>query len=151
MRYVSPFLKLITVKNVGKHSLFDFHMGNNISTSIVNIMAEMITADNAEVGIYLQYGVKKAHALRMRSAVTQPANVVRTPLAACIADRPKDAVTGIEPINDPTNWHTPKATISWDASIVLPGAITNKMRKLSISEILYVQWQKPNHTYLFIF
>ena len=106
-------------------------MGNNISTSIVNIMAEMITADNAEVGIYLQYGVKKAHALRMRSAVTQPANVVRTPLAACIADRPKDAVTGIEPINDPTNWHTPKATISWDASIVLPGAITNKMRKLN--------------------
>ena len=113
-------------------------MGNKISTSIVNIMAQIMTADNAEVGMYAKCGVRNAHAQRIMRAVTQPANGDLTPDAAWMADLPKEAVTGIEPIKDPTNWHTPKATISWEASIVAPGSNWKKVKseikiKMSLS------------------
>ena len=57
-------------------------MGSKISTSIVNIMAHIITADNAEVGMYAKCGVRNAQAQRIMRAVTQPANGDLTPDAA---------------------------------------------------------------------
>ena len=45
-------------------------------------MADIMTADNAEVGMYAKCGVRKAHAQRIMSAVTQPANGDLTPDAA---------------------------------------------------------------------
>jgi hypothetical protein len=37
---------------------------------------------------------------------------VQTPLDALTADLPMEAVTAIEPTNDPTSWQEPKARIS---------------------------------------
>ena len=48
----------------------------------------------------------------LTNPVTIPPKGVQTPLAALTADRPSDAVTGIEPTNDPTSWHEPRARIS---------------------------------------
>ena len=119
--YVHTFWKFnFSCKKV--HLLLDLQIGKRISTSIVNIMAQMMTADNAEVGMYAKWGVKNAQAQSIMSAVTQPAKVVRTPDAHWMADLPNEAVTGIEPIKDPTNWQTPRATISCEASMVEPGA-----------------------------
>jgi len=97
-------------------------MGSKISTSMVKIMAQIITAESAEVGMYAKCGVRKAHAAIIIRPVTQPPNVVWTPEAALMADRPNEAVIGMLPQNEPTNWHTPKATISCDASIFPLGA-----------------------------
>jgi hypothetical protein len=44
--------------------------------------------------------------------VIQPPNGVRTPDDELIADRPKEAVTGIDPTKDPIKLHRPKAVIS---------------------------------------
>ena len=49
---------------------------------MVNIMAHIMTADNAEVGMYAKCGVRNAQAQRIMSAVTQPANGDLTPEAA---------------------------------------------------------------------
>lgn len=81
--------------------------------------------------------------------VTKPDKGVWTPDAEFIADRPKDAVMGIDPMKDPINWQAPSATISWDASIFLLDAI-NRCPK-SVDQILlllityeYRIWQWPN-------
>ena len=75
-------LKYTDKKIINLDLLFDFHMGNKISTSIVNIMAHIMTADNAEVGMYAKCGVRNAQAQRIMRAVTQPANGDLTPDAA---------------------------------------------------------------------
>ena len=54
--------------------------------------------------------------------VTQPPNGVRTPDDELIADRPNEAVTGIDPTKDPIKLHRPRAVISWEASIFWLGA-----------------------------
>ena len=41
---------------------FDLQIGKSTSTSIVKIIAEIIIADRAEVGMYAKCGVKKAQA-----------------------------------------------------------------------------------------
>ena len=43
-------------------AFFDLQIGKSISTSIVKIIAQIIIADKAEVGMYAKCGVKKAHA-----------------------------------------------------------------------------------------
>ena len=48
--------------------------------------------------------------------MTIPPNVVLTPLAALTAERPNEAVTGIEPTKEPNVWQQPRATISWEAA-----------------------------------
>ena len=44
---------------------------------------------------------------------------VLTPQAFFIADPPKAAVTGGEPVKDPRNWQNPRAIISCEAAIFL--------------------------------
>ena len=79
-------------------------------------MAEMMTADKADVGMYAKCGVRNAHAIKMMQPVTIPPNVVLTPDAELTADLPKDAVTGMDPTNDPNSWQDPRAIISCEAS-----------------------------------
>ncbi len=79
---------------------------------MVKIIAEIMTADKAEVGMKAKWGVKNAQAAMIISPVTQPPNGVLTPEAELMADRPNEAVTGIDPTKEPTNWHTPNAIIS---------------------------------------
>jgi hypothetical protein len=55
-----------------------------------------------------------------------PPKGVHTPLAALTADRPMEAVTAIEPTNDPTNWQEPNARISWEMSTDFPAAENKK-------------------------
>ena len=57
--------------------------------------------------------------------MTQPPNGVRTPDAELIAERPKEAVMGKDPMKEPMKLHIPKATISWFASIFWLGAVKN--------------------------
>ena len=47
---------------------------------------------------------------------------VLTPEDELMAERPKEQVMGKVPMKDPTNWHIPSATISFEASILLVGA-----------------------------
>ena len=42
-----------------------------------------------------------------------------TPDEELTALRPKDAVMGREPVQEPSTWHRPRATISCEASIFL--------------------------------
>lgn len=51
-----------------------------------------------------------------------PPNVVLTPLALLTAPRDRAPVTGIEDTNEEAMLQTPRASISWVASIVLPSA-----------------------------
>lgn len=90
-------------------------------------MAQMITADNADVGIYAKCGVRNAQAAKIMRPVTQPPIGVATPEAELMAERPNEAVMGRDPMKDPMNWHMPSATISCDASIFLLGAAINQI------------------------
>ena len=103
-------------------------------------MAEMITAERAAVGMRAKCGVGKAHAARMTRPVTQPPKGVRTPEAELMADRPKEAVMGRDPTNEPTNWHIPSAMISCEASIFRLGA--------KVKSSIRLPFDKCTHTIL---
>ena len=68
---------------------------------------------------------------KQKYVVTSPVRIPpkgeQTPLAALTADLPIEAVTGIEPTNDPASWQAPNAKISWEVSILCPGATKNKI------------------------
>ena len=56
--------------------------------------------------------------------VTKPPAGVLTPVAALTAVREKDPVTGMEEKKEPTKLHSPRAIISWLASMGFPCAAT---------------------------
>ena len=71
---------------------------------MVKIIAQIITAESAAVGIKAKYGVKKAQVKMMMVPVIIPDNTgVLTPDELLIADRPKEQVIGKVPMKDPTN------------------------------------------------
>lgn len=64
-----------------------------------------------------------------------PPNVVCTPLALLTAPLDSAPDTGIEPANDETRLHSPRANISCVASILLPSAV----RKTSYYEHILIR------------
>jgi hypothetical protein len=97
-------------------------MGLTTWTSTLKMTAVMMTAESAAFGMSAHTGISTANANNTSVAEYTPPMVERTPHAAFSADREKELAVGIECTNDPARLHTPRASISWDASTGLPPA-----------------------------
>lgn len=67
---------------------------------------------------------------------------VLTPEDELMAERPKEQVMGKVPMKDPTNWHIPSATISFEASILLVGAEKKTFSRYIQNPIYHFEWSR---------